>query len=42
MIDKRLTIVERRGRIGDFEGDTLLSKDKRVRIVTYIDKELDT
>ena len=37
-IDERLAIVERRGRIGDFEGDTILGKDKRVRIVTYVDR----
>jgi len=37
-IDERPSIVERRGRIGDWEGDTVLGKDKRVRIVTYVDR----
>lgn len=37
-IDERPSIIERRGRIGDWEGDTILSKDKRVRIVTYVDR----
>lgn len=38
-IDERPDIVERRGRIGDFEGDTMLGRDKRVRIVTYVDRK---
>lgn len=37
-IDERLNIVERRGRIGDFEGDTLMGRDKRVRIVSFVDR----
>lgn len=37
-IDERPGIVERRGRIGDFEGDTMQGRDKRVRIVTYVDR----
>lgn len=37
-IDERSDIVNRRGRLGDFEGDTVLGKDKRVRIVTYVDR----
>ncbi len=37
-IDERPKIVERRGRIGDFEGDTLMGRDKRVRIVTFVDR----
>lgn len=37
-IDERPAIVERRGRIGDFEGDTLMGRDKRVRIVTFVDR----
>lgn len=37
-IDERPAIVERRGRIGDFEVDTVMGKDKRVRIVTYVDR----
>lgn len=38
-IDERPEIIERRRRIGDFEGDTVLGKDKRVRIVTYVDRK---
>jgi IS30 family transposase len=38
-IDERPDIVNRRGRLGDFEGDTVLGKDKRVRIVTYVDRK---
>lgn len=38
-IDERKAIVERRGRIGDWEGDTVLGKDKRVRIVTFVDRK---
>lgn len=37
-IDERPQVVERRGRIGDFEGDTLMGRDKRVRIVTFVDR----
>jgi len=37
-IDERPKIVERRGRIGDWEGDTMLGRDKRVRIVTFVDR----
>ena len=37
-IDERPTIIERRGRIGDFEGDTLMGRDKRVRIVSLVDR----
>lgn len=37
-IDERPTIIERRGRIGDWEGDTMLGRDKRVRIVTFVDR----
>lgn len=37
-IDERPSVIERRGRIGDWEGDTVLGKDKRVRIVTYVDR----
>lgn len=37
-IDERPSIVERRGRIGDFEGDTLMGRDKRVRIVSLVDR----
>lgn len=37
-VDERPTIVNRRGRIGDFEGDTLMGRDKRVRIVSFVDR----
>lgn len=37
-IDERPPIVDRRGRIGDFEGDTLMGRDKRVRIVSFVDR----
>ncbi len=37
-IDERPEIAERRGRIGDFEGDTLMGRDKRVRIVSFVDR----
>jgi IS30 family transposase len=37
-IDERPKIVERRGRIGDLEGDTLQGRDKRVRIVSFVDR----
>lgn len=37
-IDERPSVVDRRGRIGDFEGDTLMGRDKRVRIVSLVDR----
>ena len=37
-IDERPGIVERRERLGDWEGDTMLGRDKRVRIVTFVDR----
>lgn len=37
-IDERPAVIERRGRIGDFEGDTLMGRDKRVRIVSLVDR----
>lgn len=37
-IDERPAVVERRGRLGDFEGDTMMGRDKRVRIVTLVDR----
>lgn len=37
-IDERPVIVERRGRLGDWEGDTVQGSDKRVRIVTFVDR----
>lgn len=38
-IDERPAVVERRGRLGDFEGDTMQGSDKRVRIVTFVDRK---
>lgn len=38
-IDERPPILVCRGRIGDYEGDTMLGKDKRVRIVTFVDRK---
>lgn len=37
-IDERPGIVDRRGRIGDYEGDTMMGRDRRVRIVTFVDR----
>jgi IS30 family transposase len=37
-IDERPAVVERRGRLGDWEGDTVQGCDKRVRIVTFVDR----
>ncbi len=37
-IDERPKVVERRSRLGDWEGDTMLGRDKRVRIVTFVDR----
>jgi IS30 family transposase len=38
-IDERPQIIERRGRIGDFEGDTIQGRDRRVRIVSFVDRK---
>lgn len=37
-IDERPAVVLRRSRLGDWEGDTMLGRDKRVRIVTFVDR----
>jgi IS30 family transposase len=37
-IDERPAVTERRGRLGDWEGDTVQGRDKRVRIVTFVDR----
>lgn len=37
-IDERPAVIERRGRLGDWEGDTVQGSDKRVRIVTFVDR----
>ncbi len=38
-IDTRPSIVETRTRIGDWEGDTILGKEKTKRILTYVDRK---
>ena len=38
-IDERPAIVGRRSRLGDWEGDTVQGHDKRVRIVTLVDRK---
>jgi len=38
-IDKRPKIVEKRGRIGDWEGDTIIGKDKTKRLLTNVDRK---
>lgn len=37
-VDERPPVVERRSRLGDWEGDTMMGRDKRVRIVTLVDR----
>lgn len=37
-IDERPAVVERRSRFGDWEGDTIQGRDRRVRIVTFVDR----
>jgi len=37
-IDERPKVVKRRSRLGDWEGDTVMGCDKRVRIVTFVDR----
>lgn len=37
-IDERPAVVERRSRIGDWEGDTIQGRDRRVRIVSFVDR----
>lgn len=37
-IDERPMVVEQRSRLGDWEGDTVQGSDKRVRIVTFVDR----
>jgi len=37
-IDERPAVVERRSRLGDWEGDTVQGRDRRVRIVTFVDR----
>lgn len=37
-IDKRPRIVEKRERIGDYEGDTIIGKDRTKRLLTNVDR----
>ena len=37
-IDERPQVAERRSRLGDWEGDTMMGRDKWIRIVTYVDR----
>jgi IS30 family transposase len=37
-IDTRPVIVEKRGRIGDWEGDTIVGKDRRSRLITNVER----
>lgn len=38
-IDSRPEIVERRGRIGDWEGDTIRGKDKKSALLTHVERK---
>ena len=38
-IDKRPKVVEKKGRIGDWEGDTVISKDRISAILTHVDRK---
>lgn len=38
-IDTRPTVVETRERIGDWEGDTIIGKDKRKRLATNVERK---
>jgi len=38
-IDKRPKIVEKKGRIGDWEGDTIIGKEKTVHILTHVERK---
>jgi len=38
MIDARPTIINSRSRIGDWEGDTIVGKERRERILTHVDR----
>lgn len=37
-IDRRPEIVEKRERVGDYEGDTIIGKDKTKRLLTNVDR----
>lgn len=38
-IDQRPEIVEQRGRIGDWEGDTIVGKERTKQILTHVDRK---
>ncbi len=38
-IDQRPLIVEQRMRLGDWEGDTIVGKEKKVRILTHVERK---
>ena len=38
-IDQRPEIVEERGRIGDWEGDTIIGKDRKPAILTHLERK---
>lgn len=38
-IDQRPEIINERGRIGDFEGDTMIGKDKKPTILTHVERK---
>lgn len=38
-IDQRPAIINERGRIGDFEGDTIIGKDKKPAILTHVERK---
>jgi len=38
-IDQREKIVEEKGRIGDWEGDTIVGKEKNIHILTHVDRK---
>lgn len=37
-LDKRPSVVEERSRLGDFEGDTIIGKEKTQRLLTNVDR----
>lgn len=39
MIDTRPKVVDKRIRFGDWEGDTIVGKERKERIVTYVDRK---
>jgi IS30 family transposase len=38
-IDKRPAVVDRRSRVGDWEGDTVIGKEKTQRILTHVERK---